>query len=151
MVPDIDCLAAAMVRLQNTHVEAFPNIYRPFGLDDASSHLKQILSLANSTIRVALVGKIVVGHVVFTIEERSQCMFKHAQKYGHIPQIEVNPSYRGAGLGRMLLTDCDQLAKSNKIAHIVLDVWAFNYSARSFFVDFGYEDFGSKLIRYAGS
>ena len=41
---DLPCLAAAMVRLQEAHLRAFPNIYRRFDADDALSHLSVLLS-----------------------------------------------------------------------------------------------------------
>ena len=140
-----------MVRLQNAHVEAFPDIYRPFGLDDAKSHLESNLALPDTTIRVASDDKTVAGHMVLKVEERPQSMFTHAQRYGHVCQIEVDPDYRRIGLGRMLLADCDRLAISNNLTRIVLEVWEFNTSARTFFRDFGYVDFGSKMIRRTGS
>ena len=139
-----------MVRLQNAHVEAFPDIYRPFGLTDAHAHLASLLTLPNTTIRVAIDDMTVAGHVVFQVEERPQSLFTHAQRYGHIAQLEVAPAYRRMGLGRMLLADCDRLAISHGLTQIVLDVWAFNASARSFFRGSGYDALGAKMIHRLG-
>lgn len=144
---DLPCLAAAMVRLQEAHVSAFPDIYRDFDAGDALSHLSNLLSRPEAIVRVATRGDSVVGHVVLLIETRPESIFTHSQRYGHIAQIEVEPEFRRQGCGRSLLADCERLAASHDLHRITLDVWAFNSSARSFFQALGYDDFGFKLSR----
>jgi ribosomal protein S18 acetylase RimI-like enzyme len=144
---DLPCLAAAMVRLQEAHVRAFPDIYRRFDASDALSHLSVLLSRSDAMVRVAVDGDAVAGHVVLLIETRPESMFTHSRRYGHIAQIEVEPDFRRRGYGRLLLADCERLAASHDLRRIVLDVWAFNNSAKSFFQAIGYDDFGSKMSR----
>jgi ribosomal protein S18 acetylase RimI-like enzyme len=144
---DLPCLAAAMVRLQEAHVRAFPDIYRRFDAGDALSHLSILLSRSDAIVRVAVHGSAVIGHVVLLIETRPESMFTLSERYGHITQIEVEPGFRRRGYGRLLLADCERLAVAHDLHRIVLDVWAFNNSAKSFFQAIGYDDFGSKLSR----
>ena len=126
---------------------AFPNVYRRFEAGDALSHLSELLSRPDATVRVAVHSGAVVGHAVFLIETRPASMFTHSQRYGQIAQIEVEPGFRRRGYGRLLLADCEQIAASHGLRRIVLDVWAFNDSAKSFFKALGYNEFGSKLLR----
>jgi ribosomal protein S18 acetylase RimI-like enzyme len=142
---DLSSLAAAMVRLQEAHVIAFPDIYRRLETEDALTHLSGLLSRPNATVRVALHSGAVVGHAVFLIETRPESMFTHSQRYGQIAQIEVEPAFRRRGFGRLLLADCEQIAASHDLHRIALDVWAFNDSAKAFYKALGYNDFGSKL------
>jgi ribosomal protein S18 acetylase RimI-like enzyme len=144
---DLSCLAAAMVRLQEAHVTAFPDIYRRFDAGDALSYLSGLLTRPDATVRVALHSGAVVGHAVFLIETRPESMFTLSQRYGQISQIEVEPDCRRRGYGRLLLANCEQIAALHGLRRIVLDVWAFNDSAKSFFKALGYNDFGSKLLR----
>lgn len=144
---DLPCLADAMVRLQQAHVRAYPDIYRNFDVSDAISHLSGLLSRPDAMVRVADHGDAIAGHVVFVIETTRENLFKHQQRYGHIVQIEVEPEFRHQGYGRSLLADCEQLAASHDVHRILLDVWAFNDTAKAFFQAHGYEDFGSKLSR----
>ena len=74
-------------------------------------------------------------------------MFKHAQRYGHLTQIEVDPHVRKRGFGRLLLSDVEETAQKLGLDRILLDVWAFNDSAREFFGTGGYSVFGSKLVK----
>lgn len=144
---DLPCLAAAMVRLQEAHVRAFPEIYRSVDADDALAHLTDLLLRPDAFVRVAVHGDAVVGHVVFLIETRPESIFTPAQRYGHIAQIEVQPEFRRQGYGRSLLADCERLAALHDLQRIVLDAWAFNNSARTFFQANGYHDVGYKMSR----
>jgi ribosomal protein S18 acetylase RimI-like enzyme len=144
---DLPCLAEAMVRIQKDHVEAFPDIYRPFNAGEALSYLSVVLSRPDAVVRVAVHEGAVVGHVVFFIETRPESMFTNSQRYGHITQIDVEPDFRRRGYGQSLLVDCERLAAAHGLRRIVLDVWAFNHSAKSFFQALGYADFGSKMSR----
>ena len=144
---DVSVLADAMVRLQNLHVDAFPNIYKPFTASAAASHLTGLLSLPDCNLRVLVRSNQIAGHAILAVETTPASMFKHAQRYGHLTQIEVDPDYRRLGLGRALLLDAEEIAKKHELERIVLDVWAFNDSARDFFATGGYNAFGSKLVR----
>lgn len=144
---DLPCLADAMVRLQQAHVRAYPDIYRSFDRDDALSHLSELLSRSDAIVRVAECGDAIVGHSVFLIETSPESLFKHSRRYGHILQIGVEPEFRRQGYGQSLLADCDQIAISHHLHRIVLDVWAFNENAKSFFQAHGYDDFGYKMSR----
>lgn len=143
----VPCLAEAMVRLQEAHVDAFPEIYRRFDVSEAAAHLTELLARPDTLVRVAEEGGDVFGHVVFVIVKKPESMFTHPQRYGLIAQIEVDPEFRRRGCGRSLLVDCEKLAASHDLERIVLDVWAFNDSAKSFFQSFGYDNFGSKMLR----
>ena len=128
-------------------MRAFPEIYRRFDVGDALSHLSVLLSRSDAIVRVAEHEGAVVGHLVFLIEKKPESMFTHAQRFGHITQIEVEPYFRRKGYGRLLLGDCERLAAAHGLRRIVLDVWGFNNSAKSFFQAIGYSDFGSKMSR----
>ncbi len=144
---DLPVLAAGMVRLQKLHVDAFPNVYKPFTASEAILHLTDLLSRPEFNVRVLVHSNQVVGHAVLAIESTPASMFKHAQRYGHLTQIEVDPDFRRSGFGRLLLSDVDEIAKKLGLDRILLDVWAFNDLARGFLSSAGYNAFGSKLVR----
>ena len=144
---DLQVLANAMVRLQKLHVDAFPNVYKPFTAVAAVSHLTDLMSLPDFNVRVLIHSNQIVGHAILAVETTSASMFKHAQRYGHLTQIEVAPAYRRLGFGRLLLLDAEDIARQLGLDRIVLDVWAFNDTARDFFGKGGYNAFGSKLVR----
>ena len=144
---DLQAIADAMVRLQALHVEAFPDIYKPFTASEAVSHLADLISLPEFHVRVVLHSDQIAGHAIFCVETTPGSMFKHAQRFGHLTQIEVDPNFRRLGLGRLLLLDVDEIARKLGLDRILLDVWAFNHSAQDFFARVGYKEFGSKLVR----
>lgn len=159
---DLPSLGAAMLRLQEAHVSALPQIYRRFDIDEALTHLTELRSRSDAIIRVAVLIKdgveaeqvtqdqvqdVVVGHAVFFIETRKQSMFTHAQRIGRIAQIEVEPVFRRQGYGQSLIDDCERLANEHDLSRIVLDVWSFNNSAKSFYSALGFQDDGCKMSR----
>ena len=144
---DLPCLAAAMVRLQEAHVQAFPEIYRHFDVDEAAAHLSELLSDEDAFVRVAEQGGAIAGHVVLLVKTRPESMFAHEARFGLIAQIEVDPQFRRQGHGRALLEDCERISTVHGLHRILLDVWAFNQTAKSFFQELGYEEFGTKMSR----
>jgi len=94
---DLSVLAAAMVRLQSLHMDAFPNVYKPFAVSEAVSHLTELLSRPEFNVRVLVHSNQVAGHAVLAVESTPASMFKHAQRYGHLTQIEVDPDFRRLG------------------------------------------------------
>ena len=144
---DLQVLADAMVRLQKLHVDAYPNVYKPFTRSAALSHLTDLNTRSDFHVRVLVHSDQVVGHAILAVETTPANMFKHAQRFGHLTQIEVDPDYRQLGFGRSLLLDAEELAEKMGLERILLDVWAFNEPARAFFEAAGFNSFGSKLVR----
>lgn len=143
---DVGCIADGLVRVQNLHADAYPSIYRRFTVADAVSHLNASLANPNLTIRVACEMTEVVGHYILATESTPESMFKHPQRFGHLYQIEVDPAYRGRGVGKRLLQDSTLIAATMGLSRVVLDVWAFNAAARELFHSVGFSEFGSKLM-----
>ena len=145
---DIPAIAEGMVRLQQLHIDAFPEIYKPFSEHDAITYLSELTTQTDFHLRVAIHAEQLAGHAVFAIESTPTSMFKHSQHFGHVTQIEVAPKFRGMGIGNLLLADIDELGATLGLNRIVLDVWSFNDTAREFFLGFGYTGFGTKLVRH---
>jgi ribosomal protein S18 acetylase RimI-like enzyme len=148
---DLPAVADGMVRLQQLHVDAYPDVYKPFSESNAISYLSNILSRPDFNIRVAIHSNRLAGHSVLAIESTPPNMFKHAQQYGHLTQVEVDTDFRRLGIGKLLLADVEEIAVRMGLNRILLDVWAFNDSARTFFCAGGYNTFGSKLVRSVGT
>jgi ribosomal protein S18 acetylase RimI-like enzyme len=142
---DLKCMAAAMVRIQDTHAREFPDVYRQFSLEEARSHLLTLLEEPAAYLRVLEVGDKVVAHTVTQIQSRPKTLFEHARRVGYLAQIEVEPDCRRRGYGRLLLEDLQRIALAERVDRIVLDVWSFNQSAQIFYQATGFQNFGSKL------
>lgn len=142
---DLPSLGAAMVRIQNTQMEAYPEIFRPFSAEEAVQHLARLLEESTAVVRVAVSSDTVVGHVVLSIRTRPESMFTPSQRTGYIAQIEVEREYRRRGIGRMLLQDCVQIATARNLSRVELDVWSYNSSAQAFFRRCGYRDLAARM------
>ena len=145
LASDLASIAAAMVRIQETHARAFPDVYRRFAVGEASSYLSALSNESDSHVRVVEVAGQAVAHAITRIQPRPESLFEHERRVGYVAQIEVEPAHRRNGYGRMLIEDCRELAEASSATRLVLDVWAFNETARDFFRATGWTDFGSKL------
>jgi len=142
---DLPQLAAASLRLQKAHVEAFPDLFRPFETSDALSNLSELMSRSDAKIRVAIHKDTMVGHVVLLIETKSETLFTFEQRVGRIAQLEVEPDFRRQGYGRLLIADCERIAVAHGLGRIEIGVWGFNGSAKSFYEAVGYDELSKKM------
>lgn len=68
---------------------------------------------------------------------------------GHITNIAVHPEYRRSGVGSMLLEVLIEKAMSEGITKLTLEVRRSNFTARSLYKKFGFEDCGVRKGYYA--
>ncbi|KAA5537961.1 GNAT family N-acetyltransferase [Roseiconus nitratireducens] len=144
---DLPWLSQAMLRVHDAHVREYPTVYRKLEPASARSHLADLMAQPESRVRVAVHQNHIVGHLVFLTETRPETLFTLPRRYGYIAQIDVEPAYRRQGYGRSLIEDCLRSAASLRLTTIMLDVWAFNESARSFFRSLGFDELGYKMSR----
>ena len=144
---DLPVLAAATLRLQEAHVGAFPDVFRPFDLNDALRNMSDLVSRSDAFVRVAVEEDTVVGHAVFLIETKPETLFTYEQRVGQISQLEVEPDFRRQGYGRLLIADCEQIAASQGLSRVELSVWDFNDSAKAFYEAVGFREFSRKMSK----
>ncbi|MDP4146135.1 MAG: ribosomal protein S18-alanine N-acetyltransferase [Bacillota bacterium] len=70
---------------------------------------------------------------------------------GHITNIAIHPSYRGLGLGSMLLEALINICGENKINSLTLEVRASNIVAQNLYKKFGFEKEGIRKSYYANN
>ena len=145
---DLDSIAEGMVRVQHLHADAYPSIYRRSTHAEAVAQLLTELATPDVAVRVACDSTQIIGHYILAIESTPECMFKYAQRLGHLRQIEVDPYCRRNGVGLQLLDDAIEISEKLELDRVVLDVWAFNTAARSLFDSVGFTELGSKLVRF---
>lgn len=65
----------------------------------------------------------------------------------YIGEIAIDGSLRGHGLGRKVLDDTINYAKSKKLKRVILDVDFRNTQAKSLYEDMGFKEFNKKRIK----
>lgn len=135
-IPDIVRLNGVV---QQLHAKLSPDIFRA---DWVSSDLQLFwsdrLDHENSEIVIAVLDGRSVGYVWFEIQKREGDALHMRRCRVYVHHIAVDECARGAGVGSRLLERAELAAKEAGIGNVVLDAWASNSPAQSFFAARGY-------------
>ncbi|TRO46712.1 ribosomal-protein-alanine N-acetyltransferase [Candidatus Bathyarchaeota archaeon] len=84
----------------------------------------------------------VVGYIVGEVRELIISGISHRSKAGHIMNIAVKREWRERGVGSLLLDEIESRFKDRDAQQVTLEVRESNATARTFYVNRGYEDIG---------
>lgn len=90
-----------------------------------------------------------VGYIVGEIRELIISGISHRSKAGHVMNIAVEKELRERGVGSLLLDEIETRFKERDAQQVTLEVRESNATARTFYVNRGYEDIG-KVRAYYG-
>ena len=91
-----------------------------------------------------------VGYIVGEIRELIISGISHRSKAGHVMNIAVEKEWRERGVGSLLLDEIETRFKERAAQQVTLEVRESNTTARTFYVNRGYEDIG-KVQAYYGN
>ncbi len=83
-----------------------------------------------------------VGYIVGEIRELIISGIPHRSKAGHVMNIAVEKELRERGVGSLLLDEIETRFKERDAQQVTLEVRESNTTARTFYVNRGYEDIG---------
>jgi ribosomal-protein-alanine N-acetyltransferase len=83
-----------------------------------------------------------VGYIIGEIRELIISGISHRSKAGHIMNIAVKREWRERGVGSLLLDEIESRFKEREAQQVTLEVRESNTTARTFYVNRGYEDIG---------
>lgn len=139
---DFDPVAQQMMRLNQIHVQACPEIFRVLTFENAVDYLNQ--KIDQERIFVAVIENLIVGYIHFEVSERAETIFSHARKLIYLHQIFVVDKYRRQGIGTLLIAKMKSMAQEiDDLKWIWFDVCNFNASAIGFYQKHGFEIMGN--------
>ncbi len=141
---DADLLAEMNRPLQQLHIDAHPDLFKPFDKAAVTAYFQQCL--ANDTywhLGIALDNEL-AGFVQAQKMVKPEHAFAYGYEYIHIHQVSIKKSFEGKGVGSILFDEVLRLAKENSITRVDLTVWDFNQHAREFN---RYKGFKDDLVR----
>jgi ribosomal-protein-alanine N-acetyltransferase len=89
-----------------------------------------------------------VGYIIGEIRELIISGISHRSKAGHIMNIAVEREWRERGVGSLLLDEIETRFKDRTAQQVTLEVRESNTTARTFYVNRGYEDIGRVRAYY---
>lgn len=142
---DKDALISALYQFQTYLAELDPlkRIQCQPGFGEA--YLEDVLKKVaqhQGTILVVEENKKVIGFATGYIEELSKYeQLAHIPIVsGYIPDVYVDPEFRGSGIGKQLMEKMEQYFKEKKCTMISFRVLRSNETAHEFYKTLGYED-----------
>ncbi len=144
-IEDKEKLIAVLYRFQGYLVELDPlkRIQCQPGYGEAYvEDLLEKIAKYQGTIIIVEENEKVIGFAAGYIEE----IPKHEQLgyvpiiSGYIPDVYLDPEYRGSGIGKQVMEKMEQYFKEKKCTMVSFRVFKENESAHEFYKTLGYED-----------
>jgi ribosomal-protein-alanine N-acetyltransferase len=111
------------------------------------TNFRYILDKAPELFLVAEEEKL-VGYIVGEIRELIISGISHRSKAGHVLNIAVEREWRERGVGSLLLDEIETRFKERDAQQVTLEVRESNTTARTFYINRGYEDIGRVRAYY---
>ena len=136
-IKDIDDILYLLRDVLELHVRIRPDIFESGHTKYTKEELINKLSEDNFYVYVGEISKKVVAYAMCIIELPKFTHTMKKVKTMYIDDIEVNPEYRGQGLGRELFEYLKEEAKRLNCYNITLNEWEGNDGARKFYEKLG--------------
>ena len=136
-IKDIDEILYLLSDVLALHVKIRPDIFESGHTKYNKEELINKLSEENFYVYVGEVSNKVVAYAMCKIELPTFTHTMKKIKTMFIDDIEVNPDYRGQGLGRELFNYLKEEAKRLNCYNITLNEWEGNDGARRFYEKLG--------------
>lgn len=89
-----------------------------------------------------------IGWAVFVIEQNAVYVVERERTYGYIAELFVEENARGRGIGRALISACENEARRLNLPLIMIGVHAGNQRAGKIYGRAGFAPYGSQLRKY---
>lgn len=147
---DADAILALGGEVQALHVAARPDLFRAGG-SETSAEIVARIGREDQAYWVAAVGGVVAGFAWAQWQDEPASALKHATRTLTLHAIGVAAAYRGRGIGERLWEAVREEAARQRVARVILNVWAFNPGARAFYERLGFAPFHTRMAVEMGA
>ncbi|MDO6583873.1 GNAT family N-acetyltransferase [Photobacterium sp. SP02] len=136
---DIDSLLLLNQQIGVLHFENAPEAF----VKPSSEERQFLLNALNDLSRLFLVADVlgeVVGFVTATVTQNEAVPFLVKTPICRVGTIVVDENARVSGVGRQLMVQCTEWAKSQGAEQMRLEVMSFNSNAQKFYAKLGFEE-----------
>jgi GNAT superfamily N-acetyltransferase len=111
------------------------------------SRLRDLIAASDATLFVAEENSDILGFAEVYVRDDKPVPARVPRRHGHLQSMFVVSSRRGAGIGKALLAECEEWARSNGGEEMRLDVWEFPGGPLGFYELSGYRTIRRSLVR----
>jgi ribosomal protein S18 acetylase RimI-like enzyme len=144
---DLDAVIELARELQ-THELPFNDRLKPPSMMGALyfEKTKELLAKHKGRFLVAVSGNVIVGYATLYAEViADEEPEEFASSYASVGDLVVTETARGQGIGKLLLQECETLARAADQKYFQLSVLGQNQDARKFYTSAGFEEFYIRL------
>lgn len=145
---DYSKLNRLYMQVDELHSIAHPNVFKgPISNVRTLEYIKKIIEDPNHMLFVATFNNEIIGLAKAEIETASDFPLFVPRRWMLIGTIIVDKEHRGMGVGKMLLSQLSNWAKSNQVYEVELTVYTFNEAARKFYEKNGFSVIKQKMFK----
>jgi GNAT superfamily N-acetyltransferase len=109
--------------------------------------LLQRLSRRNGRIVLAVIERMVVGAMGFSLDQDAAYVTDGVRNHGTVTDLIVHEDWRGQGIGQALLKEAERLTKEAGLKRLLIGALAANERAERTYRAFGFEPYVSILSK----
>ena len=141
---DAPAIVPIALDVQELHVTGRPDIFKPGGCETASEIAARIES-GDQFYWVAVDDGAIIGYAFARLIDEPENRWKYASRIVMLDQMAVTERSRRLGAGARLWEAVRALAVAKQAERVVLNVWAFNTTARQFYERVGFAPFHERM------
>jgi len=138
-----------LIRVLNTHEQALSGD-RLTSRTAAEAHYAALLArIAQQDGRLLAAdaqGR-VVGALGLVVQDDPPFIRADLRRHAYVTDLVVDENWRGQGIGRLLLTEAERLARDKGLRRLVIGVLSGNQGAARLYGDFGFEPYATALVK----
>ena len=148
---DLDRINALRAQLLELRGKGRPDLFqKPFG-DEMCEETRRMLYDKDSLMLVAEENETVNGYVFVTFVREKETILRESRSFCKVEEICVDKSFRGQGIGTLLIEAANREMIARGFPKMELNVWAFNSAACAFWTKLGFTPFLYCMERKAQS
>jgi GNAT superfamily N-acetyltransferase len=140
-VPDIVRLA---LEVQDVHVAGRPDLFKPGGVETLAEVARRIVADGQFYL-VATLGDRAVGYAYARLVDEPESPWRYAARTLVLDQMSVARDHRSRGIGEALWNAVRDVATTERVERVILNVWSFNRDARRFYERLGFTSFHERM------
>jgi ribosomal protein S18 acetylase RimI-like enzyme len=145
-VADANSISALNVDVQQLHVDALPQLYKPVSAENfPPATILDFMTKPQYRFFITSEDEVDVGYIFLEVIDLPETGLRCPRQWVYIHAISVKPTYQAHGHGQRLIESAKALAKSQDIHTIVLDTMAFNAHAHQFFERQGFTSLSQRM------
>jgi ribosomal protein S18 acetylase RimI-like enzyme len=143
---DAETIAQLNESIHRLHCDLAPDYFVSASRDAIVAGVKEGLAEEGEVGLIAWEGDTPVGYCILKVLDREPNTWTRGFRRLLIDQLSVEPGRRRRGVGRLLMETAYKFARDQEINEIMLEYWANNDAARSFYQSLGFTPLTEKVL-----